>query len=321
VSDTPPLVAVVTPVYNGARYLAETMDCVQAQTYPNLVHVVLDNASTDATPEILALYADARVPVQVTRNATTLPLTDNWEHALTLVPAEARWARVICADDKMASDCIAKTVAIGQSDPNVVLVGCGFQVMDAPQPSNWPAGVSVIPGREAARRYFMGEGEIIGPHLLWRADLLKARTPFYDRDFHGIDTEAAFFALQRGDWGNTTENLAWTRIHEHTVSHNVMHARGNHFLDWLRYIERYGRWAMDPAQFAAHRRAFRRYYLRRLLTWRLRSGGGAKVEQHLGALRDIDGGATLFDFFDANADYVLRRLGLRRSVRAGFPLG
>jgi len=321
VSDASPLVAVVTPVYNGARYLAETMDCVQAQTYPNLVHLVLDNASTDATPEILNLYASARVPVRVTRNATTLPLTENWEHALTLVPPEARWVRVICADDKMTPDCLAKTVAIGEANPNVVLVGCGFQVMGTPQPSAWPEGVSVLPGREAARRYFMGEGEIIGPHLLWRGDTLRARTPFYDRDFHGIDTEVAFFLLQRGDWGNTTEILAWTRIHEHTVSHNVMHVRGNHFLDWLRYIDRYGSWAMDPAQLAEHKRAFRRYYLRRLLSWRLRSGGKAKVEQHLAAIGEIDSRATLLDFLDANFDYVLKRLGVRPSVRAGFPLG
>ena len=46
------LVAVLTPVYNGARFLRETMECVQASDYTNMVHVILDNASTDATPEI-----------------------------------------------------------------------------------------------------------------------------------------------------------------------------------------------------------------------------------------------------------------------------
>jgi len=32
------------------------MQAVQAQDYPNLVHAVLDNASTDTTPEIIARY-------------------------------------------------------------------------------------------------------------------------------------------------------------------------------------------------------------------------------------------------------------------------
>ncbi len=316
-----PLVAVVTPVYNGARYLAETMDCVQAQTYPNLIHVVLDNASSDDTPEILSRYENARAPVYVTRNPETLPLTQNWERALTLVPDDARWVRVICADDKMTPDAISKTVTIGQSNPSVVLVGCGFQVMDTPQPSNWPPGVSVFPGREAARRYFMGEGEIIGPHLLWRADIIHKRRPFYNSDFHGIDTEAAFFALQHGDWGCTTEILGWTRIHEQTESHKVMHARGTHFLDWIQYIEHYGRWAMTPDQFAEHKRTFRRYYLRRLLTWLPRRGGLPKVAHHLQAMRQTGLQPTLFDFLDANADGLLKRLRLRAPIRAGFPLG
>src|ERR1700731_169502 len=52
-TNDPPLVAITTPVYNGERYLGETMACVQAQTYPNLVHLVVDNASTDRSAEII----------------------------------------------------------------------------------------------------------------------------------------------------------------------------------------------------------------------------------------------------------------------------
>lgn len=33
-SSIPPLVAIVTPVFNGEKYLAEAMQCVQALTYP-----------------------------------------------------------------------------------------------------------------------------------------------------------------------------------------------------------------------------------------------------------------------------------------------
>ena len=66
-----PLVAVVTPVYNGGRYLAETLASVQAQTYPRLIHVVLDNASTDATPELIEQAHGGRVPILARRNPKT----------------------------------------------------------------------------------------------------------------------------------------------------------------------------------------------------------------------------------------------------------
>src|SRR6266581_5203590 len=43
---------VVTPVLNGATFIAQTLDSVDAQTYSNWVHYVVDGGSTDATLEI-----------------------------------------------------------------------------------------------------------------------------------------------------------------------------------------------------------------------------------------------------------------------------
>ncbi|MFZ5892914.1 MAG: glycosyltransferase family 2 protein [Myxococcota bacterium] len=55
---SPPLVSVVIPGYNCARYVAETLDSVLAQSYANFEVVFVDDGSTDATPDILAGYRD-----------------------------------------------------------------------------------------------------------------------------------------------------------------------------------------------------------------------------------------------------------------------
>lgn len=86
-----PLITIVTPVYNGARYLRETMECVQAQTYPNLVHVVLDNASTDETPQIIESFKGRRVPILTARNFDIIPQQANWEKAIRLTPSGAAY--------------------------------------------------------------------------------------------------------------------------------------------------------------------------------------------------------------------------------------
>jgi glycosyltransferase involved in cell wall biosynthesis len=51
-----PLVSVVTPSYNAARYLTETIESVISQDYPRIEHIVMDGGSTDATPQILDRY-------------------------------------------------------------------------------------------------------------------------------------------------------------------------------------------------------------------------------------------------------------------------
>lgn len=51
-----PLVTVITPAYNRADYLVETIESVLSQDYPNLEYIVLDDGSKDNTREILAKY-------------------------------------------------------------------------------------------------------------------------------------------------------------------------------------------------------------------------------------------------------------------------
>ncbi len=56
-----PLVSIVTPCLNFARFIEETLQSVAAQDYPNLEHIVVDGGSTDGTLEILARYPNVTV--------------------------------------------------------------------------------------------------------------------------------------------------------------------------------------------------------------------------------------------------------------------
>lgn len=63
--------SIIIPVYNGARFLKDTLDSVLSQTYKNYELILIDDGSTDATPEICDRYAkkDKRIRVHHQENA------------------------------------------------------------------------------------------------------------------------------------------------------------------------------------------------------------------------------------------------------------
>ncbi|MDQ7025046.1 MAG: glycosyltransferase [Anaerolineae bacterium] len=64
----PPLISIVLPTYNGARFLADAIQSVIDQTVPQWELIVVDSYSTDDTPQILAHFATLDDRIIITHN-------------------------------------------------------------------------------------------------------------------------------------------------------------------------------------------------------------------------------------------------------------
>lgn len=73
-----PTLSVVTPAYNQAAFLRDTIESVFSQDYPNIEYVVLDDGSTDETPDILSEYGDAFVWESQANMGQTPTINKGW---------------------------------------------------------------------------------------------------------------------------------------------------------------------------------------------------------------------------------------------------
>lgn len=114
----PPAVSIITPTYNHAAFLPECLASVQAQSSPDWEQLVIDDGSTDATPEIMAACTDPRVRYvrQEHRGVEDLPATYNRALALCRAPLIA----ILEGDDTWPADKLAALVP-AFDDPDVVL--------------------------------------------------------------------------------------------------------------------------------------------------------------------------------------------------------
>ncbi len=314
-----PLVAIITPVYNGETYLAETMEAVQALDYPNLVHVVLDNASSDATPRILERYRNRRVPLLTHRRADTVCMADNWNQAVAMTPPDARYFRILCADDTLRADAIDRLVEVAERDPAVGVVGCLWRFGEhALCGEELPPDREIFDGREVIRSYLRREhAGLAGINVLVRRTEIHASRPFYDGSIISFDSEVNVRICMHAKFGFVRSELGHWRIHPESTTSRVSKFFA-HELCWLQILDRYGADALGFRDYMECRTTYRRHLLRKLLQVRYREEGEQVFTQCLDQLRRNGDPIRLTDFVDALAEWVKLAL-LRQRHRVGKP--
>lgn len=316
--STVPLVAVATPVYNGEAFLAETMACVQRQTYPNLIHVLSENASTDATPQIIDSFANGRVPLSVRHQKTLLDQVDNWNAVADLVPAEAKYFRLLCADDVIDPTAIEKTVAVAEKDPEVSIVGTLQNRSGRVEDFFWEKDREIFDGAEAIRRCLRNQGTVFATHLLWRRSLLDRHRPFFDPKVVEHDTDSALRSLLGAKFGFVHECLGMTRVHPGAYTSTYYPTTHDNFSNWLIFMTRYGPEVFDESEFQPLLRRYRMYHLRKMLQWRIKDGNTAAFRDHAEWMKRLGYTVGPKDFAAAMIDWAGKRLGFRTGW-AGHP--
>lgn len=115
-----PLVSVITPVYNGEAFLADSIQSILDQTYPNFELIIINDASTDSSLQIIRSFAEKDPRILVVENQKNLNVSISSNIGLDL--ARGEYVARMDQDDISLPCRLEKQVNFLQSNPQIGLV-------------------------------------------------------------------------------------------------------------------------------------------------------------------------------------------------------
>jgi glycosyltransferase involved in cell wall biosynthesis len=209
-----PFVTIGVPVYNGSRYLRQTLESLLAQDYPSLRLLIADNASTDETPWICEEVARGDPRVSYYRHAKNIGAWRNFNFlAEQAGDPYFMWAG---AHDLWAPGYVSRCVALLEAEPRVVVAYSCTGIKDGDGVEVSADGLDRIDTRglgmlERYRRVIWGLNSCSPVHGIIRRDVL-ARTNLFRLDVWGADHLLLAELVLLGDFGLVDEVLFWRRV-------------------------------------------------------------------------------------------------------------
>jgi Glycosyl transferase family 2 len=203
-----PLVSVLLAVHNDARFLREAIDSVLNQTLRDLELLVIDDASNDETPAVLASVDDPRLVVL--RNDDQAGLAASLNRGLD--QATGTYVARLDADDVALPERLERQVERLRGDSHTAVVGTAIADLDQ---HGGRGRTHVMPlGARPLRWHALFSSPFFHPTVLVDREALGANGLRYDPAFlesEDYDLWTRLFAFADGD--NLSEPLVLKRVH------------------------------------------------------------------------------------------------------------
>ncbi|HTA27605.1 MAG TPA: glycosyltransferase [Bacteroidia bacterium] len=165
-----PIVTVLMAVYNGERYLKESIESILGQTFKDFEFLIINDGSTDSSPEIINSFSDSRI--RLINNPVNIGVINALNLAVDKIQGEYV-ARMDC-DDICAPQRLEKEVAILKSNLGISVVASHVSLIDTEgkETGFWPEDIHTNTNEEIYRM-LPYENCIANPTVMLRTALLK----------------------------------------------------------------------------------------------------------------------------------------------------
>jgi glycosyltransferase involved in cell wall biosynthesis len=121
-----PIVTIIMPVYNGEKYLKESIDSVLKQTFSNFELLIINDFSIDRSSEIIKSYNDVRIKLITNTKNEGILFTRN----LGLTKALGKYIAILDCDDVAYRERLERQVSFLDKNKNCALIGSAVELID-----------------------------------------------------------------------------------------------------------------------------------------------------------------------------------------------
>lgn len=209
-----PKVSLLVPVYNGERFLAECLDSVRTQNFPDMEILIADDDSTDGSAALIQRYATEDRRIRWWKNDCNLGLAANFNRCLR--EAKGEYIKYVLQDDKLLSPtAVRRMVEMLDIHPEASLVGTASQILDEHSRvtevrDHFRPGI--MDGRQTIMRC-LEQANLIGEPSVVMFRRAQATRGFETHLPQLLDLDMWFHLLEQGQFAYLAEPLCAFRHH------------------------------------------------------------------------------------------------------------
>lgn len=241
-----PRVSVVTPVWNGAEFIANNIRSVMAQTFTDWEHIIVDDCSTDNTAEIIRQFPHVRL-IQLEKNGGPARALNHGYRA-----ARGDYFAWVSADDGYLPTYMEKAVIYLDQHADAVCVDAGVHFVDA---DGYLLRVRHIAERSALRpNDLLRDNPVHGSSTMFRREAFLELGGFNEELIGTPDTDMWIRMLEIGAIGHIPEAVTFCTRHPNQDSRKRSHLVTQNQL-WLadETVRRFGTEALIPSSWTGSR--------------------------------------------------------------------
>jgi len=201
------------PVWNGADYLADSLDSIRRQTLADYEFVIVDDGSSDGTWALLQAAAAADSRLRISRHDENRGLLEALNRGLEAACGE--YVARQDADDISRPERLKRQLAFMQEHPGVSLLGSSYEMMDA---GGNPLGTRRQPETDTEIRWRMLFDNAFSHTTVMLRRLLPDGSPVRYVSRYCEDYDLWTRLLRIGTGCNLPEHLVVRRDHEQTYT-------------------------------------------------------------------------------------------------------